>query len=106
MRRVSIRILGILGMWLVVNACCDRESRRIQPHWLRVPDPYSLSLQAAHRVQGDRGVEQISFEPIRDQRGNCTERTAMSVCISSVNYGFWLDLMNKSGKPMRILWPA
>lgn len=99
-------IFVMLVMWLGANACCDREGRRIQPHWLRVPDPYSLSLETAQRVQSGMTVEKILFAPIRDQRGNCLERAEMSICISNVNYGFWLDLTNKSGKPMRILWPA
>jgi len=29
----------------------------------------------------------------------------MRVCISNVNYGFWLDLTNKAGESIRVLWP-
>lgn len=95
----------LLITWLLVNACCDRHARRIQPFWLRVPDPYSLSLEAAERVHEHSVLEQIRFQPIRDQRGNCADETEMLVCISNVNYGFWLDVTNKAGNPIRLLWP-
>jgi len=96
--------VAVLLLIASFGACCDRRTKRIQSHWLQAPFDYDLFLDGTTRSTA-HAVEDVAFGPVRDQRGNCAEHKELDMCIHNAGYGFWLDLTNKSGKPIRMLWP-
>lgn len=99
MKQASL-LFAILATLVAFGGCCDKETKRIQPHWLRAYEGYELNL-----IEIARGDTAVSFSPILDQRGNCFKDRSLDACIARRRYGFWLDVTNQGERPVRLLWP-
>jgi len=101
-----MRGLGITSCIIVLflGSCCDRKTRRIQPHWLRAMENYELIVIQLNR-QAATEADAIEVMPVSQSHERCFHRDAIRGCIADVRYGFWLDLTNDSGTPLRLLWP-
>jgi hypothetical protein len=91
---------GLVVMLVVCSfatACCDRETKRIQPHWLRTTEGYLLKTSQIEPQQ----VRIIK----RDVVDTSFESSGITGVIGAQHYGFWLDLTNKNGESIRLLWP-
>jgi len=95
-----MRIAAAALAVLLLGACCDRSTKTIQPHWLRAMKNYELVAS-----QLNRGVQAVALEPVPLSRERCIKDLGIDGCIRDQRYGFWLDLTNESGKPIRLLWP-
>src|SRR5687768_5686372 len=95
MRRACI----VIAAFLALTGCCDKQTKRIQPHWLRSYEGYQLYL-----VELRRQDVKIPFTGIVDQRGNCFVDLPVEGCLATERYGFWLELTNKTTTPMQLLW--
>ncbi len=79
-------------------ACCDRETKRMQPHWLSAGRGYVFDPEEISREQTS-----LSFKRPYGIAYWGDER--VSGTIRAQEDGFWLELTNKSDKPIRVLWP-
>ncbi len=95
---------SVLLLILSVYGCCDKTTRRIQPHWLMAGEPYELVPLQLSRVESNTVVE-LEIKQGRDTRGDPFNGEQVMGFVSVQRGGFWLDLTNKSNKPIRVLWP-
>ena len=61
---------------------------------------------ASHISEGTAsGSTEINVMPVPQSHERCFRAAATEGCIADVRYGFWLDITNRSDKPIRLVWP-
>jgi hypothetical protein len=96
---------SLLLLILLLSGCCDRNTRRIQPHWLRAEEPYELVPVQLSRIVSGTVTEPLEISVGKDTRGDPFNGKEIVGFVVAQNYGFWLDLTNKGGESIRLLWP-
>ena len=85
------------------TALCSNESSRAIPTFYDFGTDYSFRLSAVN----ESGIDGLShlrvFERV-DTRGDRIDGERIAGFASVPGYGFWLDVTNKTGKPIRLLW--
>jgi len=92
--------IGLCLVFIVFTsgACCDRQHKRIEPHWLRTTSNRYLALAF---------IQRPGPVPIGGSEASRSwfENEGIAVEIGTQHYGFWLDVANRTGKPIRMVWP-
>ena len=101
MFRVAVTL--VFGLTLT-SACCDKETKRLQSHWLRTLESYALSPVELERRTNEKS-ESLNISPGQTTQGDLFEGREISGFIFVQHYGFWFDVTNKSSRSIRLLWP-
>ncbi len=97
MKVLAVALTAVVAV--ATSACCDKTSKRLQPHWLRTTENRYLAL--ANVLAADKQVPVASSE----LSVSWLDHQTFDLEIGTQHYGFWLDLTNKSDRPIRLLWP-